>query len=94
MRNFHASQYIVYKKKRFDMVAPLSLPSVLLPPVVGPEDFDFAVDLVMEVISHPTLNRHLVYSLLDAVVETAFPEVRTPDLQHHLLTAMRSEGQA
>lgn len=51
---------------------------------MGHEDFDFAVDKVMEIIEHKDLNRHLVFILLDKAVETLFPEVKTSEIQSEL----------
>ncbi|KAH3898458.1 uncharacterized protein LOC127864827 [Dreissena polymorpha] len=52
--------------------------------LLGAEDFQFVVEEMIHSVQYEQINRHLVYTLLDLIVEELFPEVNAPELQRKL----------
>ncbi|XP_041360552.1 sorting nexin-19-like isoform X2 [Gigantopelta aegis] len=57
-----------------------------IPRLFGDNDYDYAVEQIMESLEYEKLNRHLLYKFLDVLVEKIFPELSTQEIQQRLLS--------
>ncbi|ELU11967.1 hypothetical protein CAPTEDRAFT_216775 [Capitella teleta] len=57
-----------------------------VPNLIGSGQFKGAIEDVFESLSHPLINRHLFYCILDYIMSTVFPEVDTSWLHRELIS--------
>ncbi|KAL3891856.1 hypothetical protein ACJMK2_004101 [Sinanodonta woodiana] len=58
--------------------------------LIGPDDFEIAIEETLECLTHKTLNRHLWYCVIDLLIEKLFPEITMDDVHRSALEKRRN----